>query len=318
LLQDVLHLLDRLQEAAEANARMSSVLEILILRALVLEVQGNRTAGLSVLERALVLAEPEVYMRLFVDEGTPMLTLLCPACSARDGRRAAALIDQAAYRDLTLERIVRECGVCDAHGFLVTAKNAASDGSREARQRLSKHSLVEFSFALALPGRHAETVQLFTRAGDSKEEGQMLMKMTVRSGEYAICVRYKCAGVGLDTEKWRVALDDEQERRTRHRAILAALSDSLLSPQGALTATMLPHLTGLRGAIAVRTRTGRAPLYSALQEDFVERLTAIASGACAVYPFETVDAFHTHMQALIETSYPSMPAACSVSTQAPG
>jgi LuxR family transcriptional regulator, maltose regulon positive regulatory protein len=76
LLQDVLHLLDRLQEAAEANARMSSVLEILILRALVLEVQGNRTAALSVLERALVLAEPEGYMRLFVDEGTPMLTLL--------------------------------------------------------------------------------------------------------------------------------------------------------------------------------------------------------------------------------------------------
>ena len=241
---------------------------------------------------------------------------LCPACSARDGRRAAALIDQAAYGDLTLERIVRDCGVCDAHGFLVTAKNAASDGSTEARQRLSKHSLIEFSFALALPGRHAETVQLFTRIGDSKEEGQMLMKMSVRSGEYAICVRYKCAGVGLDTEKWRVALDDEQERRTRHRAILAALSDSLLSPQGALTATMLPHLTGLRGAIAVRTSTGRAPLYSALQEDFVERLTAIAGGACKVYPFETVDAFHTHMQALIETSYPSMPAAFRALTEA--
>ena len=144
----------------------------------------------------------------------------------------------------------------------------------------------------------------------------MLMKMSVRSGEYAICVRYKCAGIGLDTEKWRVALDDEQERRTRHRAILAALSDSLLSPQGALTATMLPHLTGLRGAIAVRTSTGRAPLYSALQEDFVERLTAIAGGACKVYPFETVDAFHTHMQALIETSCPSMPAAFRARTEA--
>jgi LuxR family maltose regulon positive regulatory protein len=76
LLQEVLHLLDRLQEAAEANARMSSVLEILILRALALEVQGNRPAALSVLERALVLAEPEGYIRLFVDEGIPMLILL--------------------------------------------------------------------------------------------------------------------------------------------------------------------------------------------------------------------------------------------------
>jgi LuxR family maltose regulon positive regulatory protein len=76
LLQDVLHLLDRLQESAEANARGSSVLEILLLRALALEIQGNRTAALSVLERALVLAEPEGYIRLFVDEGTPMLALL--------------------------------------------------------------------------------------------------------------------------------------------------------------------------------------------------------------------------------------------------
>jgi LuxR family maltose regulon positive regulatory protein len=76
LLQDVLHLLERLQKSAEANARGSSVLEIHLLRALALEVQGNRTAALSMLERALVLAEPEGYVRLFVDEGAPMLTLL--------------------------------------------------------------------------------------------------------------------------------------------------------------------------------------------------------------------------------------------------
>ena len=225
--------------------------------------------------------------------GTPV----CPACSARDGRRAAALIDRADYRNLSLERIVRECGVCDVHG------------STEARQRLSKHSLIEFSFALALPDRHSETTQLFTRLGESKEEGQMLMKMTARSGEYALCVRYKCAGVGLDTDKWRAVLTDEQERMTRHRAILAALRDCLLSPQGALTATMLPHLTGLRGAIVARSTTGRAPLYSPLQEDFVERLSALSNEACCIFSFETIDSFHERMNALIETSSPSMPAA---------
>ncbi len=128
---------------------------------------------------------------------------LCPACKARDGRRAAALVEQPAYTDLTIERIVRDCGLCDTHGFLVTAKNAASDGSTQARSRLSKHSLIEFWFALALPTRRAETVQLLTRVGDSKDQGQMLMKMTARSGEYALCVRYKCAGIGLDTDKWK-------------------------------------------------------------------------------------------------------------------
>ena len=41
---------------AEAKARMGSVLEILVLRALALEAQGDRTSALSTLERALVLA----------------------------------------------------------------------------------------------------------------------------------------------------------------------------------------------------------------------------------------------------------------------
>jgi len=75
-LQDVLRLLDRLRESAENNARLGSVLEILVLRALTLEAQGNRTSALSTLERALELAAPEGYIRLFVDEGTPMQTLL--------------------------------------------------------------------------------------------------------------------------------------------------------------------------------------------------------------------------------------------------
>ena len=75
-LRDALHLLDRLLQDAEAKARMNSVLEILVLRALALEAQGNRTGALSTLERALKLAEPEGYVRLFVDEGAPMLALL--------------------------------------------------------------------------------------------------------------------------------------------------------------------------------------------------------------------------------------------------
>jgi CRISPR-associated autoregulator DevR family len=233
---------------------------------------------------------------------------LCPACRARDGRRAAALIDQAAYRNITLDQIVRDCGMCDTHGFLVTAKNASADGSTEARQRLSKHSLIEFSFALALPGQHAETVQLTTRGGDTKEDGQMLMKMTARSGEYALCVRYKCAGIGMDTDKWKVIVHDEQERGRRHRATLTALRDCLLSPQGALTATMLPHLTGLRGVIAVCKSTGRAPIYSALQEDFIARLSELSSESCTISSFDTIDAFHTQMRTLIETSYPAFPA----------
>jgi len=75
-LRDVLYLLDRLLRDAEAKARMGSALEILVLRALALQAQGDQTSALSILERALVLAAPEGYIRLFVNEGAPMLALL--------------------------------------------------------------------------------------------------------------------------------------------------------------------------------------------------------------------------------------------------
>jgi LuxR family maltose regulon positive regulatory protein len=72
----VLELLDRLLTAAEAGARMGSAIEILSLQALALQVCGDLTTALPVLTRALALAAPEGYIRLFVDEGRPMAALL--------------------------------------------------------------------------------------------------------------------------------------------------------------------------------------------------------------------------------------------------
>jgi LuxR family maltose regulon positive regulatory protein len=75
-LDDALLLLDRLFRAAERGARMGSVIEILALRALALQAQHEPGKVLVTLERALMLAEPECYVRVFVDEGQPMAVLL--------------------------------------------------------------------------------------------------------------------------------------------------------------------------------------------------------------------------------------------------
>lgn len=55
---------------------MGSLLEILVLQALAHEARGNIPPALASLERALVLAEPEGYVRTFVGEGPPMAELL--------------------------------------------------------------------------------------------------------------------------------------------------------------------------------------------------------------------------------------------------
>ena len=69
-------LLERLLKAAEAQRRTGSVIEILVVQALAHQVQGNLPLALASLERALTLAEPEGYVRLFVDEGEPMRLLI--------------------------------------------------------------------------------------------------------------------------------------------------------------------------------------------------------------------------------------------------
>jgi len=76
LFEDALRLLERLLADAEAKERIASALEILVLCSLALQARGDRKGALTMLQRAFVLAESEDYIRLFVDEGLPMLALL--------------------------------------------------------------------------------------------------------------------------------------------------------------------------------------------------------------------------------------------------
>jgi LuxR family maltose regulon positive regulatory protein len=71
-----LDVLETLREEAEVAERMGSVIEILALEALAYAAQGNQSRAHSTLERSLILAEPEGYVRIFVDEGEPMRRLL--------------------------------------------------------------------------------------------------------------------------------------------------------------------------------------------------------------------------------------------------
>jgi len=69
-------LLERLLKAAEEGGRTGSMIDILALLALTHQMQGDIPAALGPLQRALALAEPEGYVRLFLDEGPPMADLL--------------------------------------------------------------------------------------------------------------------------------------------------------------------------------------------------------------------------------------------------
>jgi len=80
-IQEAMGLLDRLLVAAEKGERMGSVVEILVLQTLNRHAQNDIPSALAFLKRALTIAEPEGYMRIFVDEGIPMTKLLSELAS---------------------------------------------------------------------------------------------------------------------------------------------------------------------------------------------------------------------------------------------
>jgi LuxR family maltose regulon positive regulatory protein len=69
-------LLERLQEAAESAGRWGRLIHILIAQALVRHASGDEARALICLERSLGLAEPEGYVRTFLDAGPEIATLL--------------------------------------------------------------------------------------------------------------------------------------------------------------------------------------------------------------------------------------------------
>jgi len=73
---EALPLLMRLLEAAITMERHGDELRYLVMIALAQYALGNTQTALDFLGQALILAEPEGYVRLFVDEGRPMAELL--------------------------------------------------------------------------------------------------------------------------------------------------------------------------------------------------------------------------------------------------
>jgi LuxR family maltose regulon positive regulatory protein len=124
LMHEAAGLLERLLPAAETGGRTGRVIEILVLRALAHQALGDTPAALAALERAMMLAEPEDYVRVFADEGPPMTSLLRAAAkqgTRRDyarrllaavgttetgSRTTLALIDPLSERELDVLRLL--------------------------------------------------------------------------------------------------------------------------------------------------------------------------------------------------------------------
>ena len=105
-----LTLLQRLLQAAAAQGRTGSVIEIQALQALALAAKGDESAAVDAIAEAVTLACPQGYVRIFADEGTPMRMLLARLSAVERDQRAPAGGIHAGY----LAALLRACGPADA------------------------------------------------------------------------------------------------------------------------------------------------------------------------------------------------------------
>jgi len=121
-------LLAHLEETARSAGRMGRVIEILLLEALAMRDIGDSKHAIQALTRCLTLAEPEGYVRLFLDEGQPMQTLLT---------QWLAHTSSSSLRDYA----IRLLSQYDAEPRVVTAPQEVASSTGGLIERLSEREL---------------------------------------------------------------------------------------------------------------------------------------------------------------------------------
>jgi LuxR family maltose regulon positive regulatory protein len=117
-------LLTRLRQAAEVGGRTGTLIEVLVVQALAEQARGLVAAARATLRRALATAEPQGYVRIFLDEGQPLVALLRAAAAEvsadgyarrllaahapdhNGGRPSGTLIDPLSARELDVLRLL--------------------------------------------------------------------------------------------------------------------------------------------------------------------------------------------------------------------
>ncbi|HEX9370311.1 MAG TPA: LuxR C-terminal-related transcriptional regulator, partial [Roseiflexaceae bacterium] len=166
LIEQAAETLAQLRVAAEASGWIGDLIEILALQALTLQALGDDAGALAALEHALRLAEREGYVRIFVDEGTPMRRLLTDSSGQlaaqgrnRGGADAARLL---AYVEALLAALPQ------AQSAERRAQNNATFAMRSALER--SNALIE-----PLSERELEVLTLIAQGHSNQQIADALI-----------------------------------------------------------------------------------------------------------------------------------------------
>lgn len=173
-----------------------------------------------------------------------------------------------------LSQAVRQCVLCDLHGFLVQ------------RPTIHRQSTIEFGWVVGVPeqihrdlhvhARHAIGERTEEQQASEEVSAQMLYHRPTRSGVYAFVTLFQAWRVGLNEVNYTYAVNDDSERKKRYEVALTAYEWTFKRPDGAMTTTRLPHIEGIEGLVLVARKPVPVPLLSPLRNDYCENLKTLA------------------------------------------
>lgn len=229
----------------------------------------------------------DMLKHMLVDHLIPLLAAagqpLSPGARAHDADRINArnptfqqFAQEKSNPDSAVQtRMLTDCSLTDMAGALVTIGRA-----------VARKSAVEIGWLVGLPDRTI-TEQYFhvkyapegrgtATGGDTVAGTQAIFHRPASSGIYALV---------CNVDLWRIGLNDitreyvvpRADRAARGRALLQALSATLVKPSGAQRATQAPHALKLEGIVAASASSLPAPMVSPLADNYVEQVAGIAA-----------------------------------------
>jgi CRISPR-associated protein Cst2 len=225
---------------------------------------------------------------------------LCSSCEKLDPMKAdgnAEVKKQKTVNDALNKAL--ECTICDLHGFLVQ------------QPTLSRKSVIEFGWAIALPDEFHREIHVHSRVAPGKktakgqegeEEGtiQMVYNRPTRSGIYAFVSIFQPWRIGLNEIDYKYVVD-ETSRKNRYCLVLDAYKAMMLRIEGAMTTTRLPHVGMYEGLIVRSDSAFPVPVLSPLVPNYIDQLESIAKRTgCKIERFASLDDLLSKLDGLKE------------------
>jgi LuxR family maltose regulon positive regulatory protein len=162
---EAIGLLSRLEESVRSDGRQGRLIEIMMLRALALQRVGDSAQADIALTESLAVAEPEGYVRIFLDEGQPMQGLLAQWL-AHERAHGVAHAGASPLRDYAIRLLTQ----FDAEPQLITAAKEKFSPAGEPEVRPDKDMLVE-----PLSQRELEVLHLMALGSTNQEIARQLI-----------------------------------------------------------------------------------------------------------------------------------------------